>query len=89
MPRAKLSRDAMHRSPRWQVVGGVDKGGIVVRTGSALASEQLPERLATGAELEEVGTNGSRLHFRKLSGDGSPNTLYQLLQKALRELPEC
>jgi len=54
----------------WEVVGGGDKGGILVRAGKETSSEQLPDRLATGAKLEEVELAGDRLHYKKLSGDG-------------------
>lgn len=54
----------------WEVVGGADKGGILVRAGKDTSSEQLPDRLATGAKLEELELAGDRLHFKKLSGDG-------------------
>jgi len=41
-----------------------------VRSGQETTSEQLADRLATGAELEEVELLGERLHYRKLSGEG-------------------
>merc|ERR1719382_1949756 len=53
---------------RWEVVGGSDKGGILVREGLDTKSTQLPERLATGAFVEEVELEGERLHYKKLSG---------------------
>ncbi|CAE8638575.1 unnamed protein product, partial [Polarella glacialis] len=54
----------------WKVVGGADKGGIVVRAGRALTSAQLPERLATGAVVQELQLEGERLKYSRLSGDG-------------------
>lgn len=56
----------------WEVVGGSEKGGILVRQGPELTSKQLEERLSSGAELEELELRGERLHFRKLSGRGPP-----------------
>mmetsp|Transcript_116836 Transcript_116836/g.371899 ORF Transcript_116836/g.371899 Transcript_116836/m.371899 type:complete len:342 (-) Transcript_116836:44-1069(-) len=56
--------------PRWEVVGGTDKGGIVVRAGRDLTSAQLPEKLATASLVEQVGRAGDRLHYRLLSGQG-------------------
>mmetsp|Transcript_13992 Transcript_13992/g.31436 ORF Transcript_13992/g.31436 Transcript_13992/m.31436 type:complete len:489 (-) Transcript_13992:4-1470(-) len=55
---------------RWRIVGGADKGGIVVRTGRDTTTEQCAERLATGAIVEEVDLAGDRLCFRKISGNG-------------------
>ncbi|CAE7833423.1 BETAC-AD [Symbiodinium sp. CCMP2592] len=34
---------------KWEVVGGADKGGILVRKGQDLKSEQLADRLSTGS----------------------------------------
>eukprot|EP00747_Dinoflagellata_sp_TGD_P209918 gnl/TRDRNA2_/TRDRNA2_83282_c0_seq1.p1 gnl/TRDRNA2_/TRDRNA2_83282_c0~~gnl/TRDRNA2_/TRDRNA2_83282_c0_seq1.p1 ORF type:complete len:355 (+),score=72.88 gnl/TRDRNA2_/TRDRNA2_83282_c0_seq1:138-1202(+) len=54
----------------WQVVGGVDKGGILVRSGCDLASPQFRDRLSTGALVEEEELVGERLRFRRRSGSG-------------------
>lgn len=55
---------------RWEVVGGADKGGILVRGGQSTTSEQLEARLATGALVEELELVGDRLHYQKVSGAG-------------------
>lgn len=52
------------------MVGGADKGGILVRTGQDLKSPQTRERLSTGAVVEELGLFGERLHYRRISGTG-------------------
>ena len=57
----------------WRIVGGTDKGGIVVRDGEGLRSQQLRARLVTGTLVEELETRGSRLHFRLLDGCGPPH----------------
>jgi len=54
----------------WEVVGGADSGGIIVRQGKSTSSSQLPERLATGAIIEERSRQGERLHFNLVSGNG-------------------
>ncbi|CAE7228291.1 unnamed protein product [Symbiodinium natans] len=54
----------------WEVVGGADKGGIVVRKGRDTASEQDPQRLATGALVEQCELAGDRLHYVLRSGEG-------------------
>jgi len=57
----------------WEVVGGTARGGIVVRMGRALESEQLPQRLSTGALVKELALNASRLHYELVTGDGPPS----------------
>eukprot|EP00439_Symbiodinium_sp_Y106_P032013 s6565_g3.t2 len=54
----------------WEVVGGGDKGGILVRSGQATSSDQLSERLSTGARVEELDLVGERLHYKLVSGTG-------------------
>lgn len=54
----------------WEVVGGSEKGGIVVRTGRELTSAQTAERLSTSAVVEELERHGDRLRFKRLTGTG-------------------
>ena len=54
----------------WEVVGGVDKGGIVVREGVEVKSTQTAERLSTGALVEEIELQGERLHYLRVVGTG-------------------
>uniref|UniRef100_A0A7S2FSA5 Uncharacterized protein n=1 Tax=Alexandrium andersonii TaxID=327968 RepID=A0A7S2FSA5_9DINO len=56
----------------WEVVGGADKGGIIVREGKTTASATCEERLSTGAILEEIELEKERLHFKRLTGTGPP-----------------
>eukprot|EP00931_Biecheleriopsis_adriatica_P028014 TRINITY_DN16750_c2_g3_i1.p1 TRINITY_DN16750_c2_g3~~TRINITY_DN16750_c2_g3_i1.p1 ORF type:complete len:433 (-),score=96.33 TRINITY_DN16750_c2_g3_i1:56-1354(-) len=73
-------------APRtWKVVGGSDKGGIVVRAGKALTSEQLTERLSTGALVKELRLEGERLNFERSSGTG-PATGWVSLKLKEKEL---
>jgi len=54
----------------WAVVGGTDKGGIIVREGRELASPELG-RLSTGSLLRALETPiGGRLHYELLNGTG-------------------
>lgn len=53
----------------WEVVGGT-KGGILVRTGKDVKSDECPERLSTGALIEELEREGERVCYRRLSGTG-------------------
>ncbi|CAE7209823.1 unnamed protein product [Symbiodinium necroappetens] len=55
---------------RWEVVGGSDKGGILVREGQSTTSKQLADRLSTGALVEELDLRGERLQFKRLTGTG-------------------
>jgi len=54
----------------WEIVGGADKGGILVREGKETSSAQLKDRLATGALVEEVQLVGERLQFKRITGSG-------------------
>lgn len=55
----------------WEVVGGGDKGGILVREGEAFDSAQCKDRLSTGAIVEELELKGERLHFKLPTGKGT------------------
>ena len=55
----------------WVVVGGGDKGGILVRRAQDLKSAQCPSRLATGAVVIGQADLGSeRLHYWLIQGEG-------------------
>jgi len=71
--------------PRWEVVGGGDKGGILVREGMDTKSPQTPERLATGAFVNELRVEGERLQFQKVWGDG-PETGWVSITLSGRDL---
>ncbi|CAK9050234.1 unnamed protein product [Durusdinium trenchii] len=71
----KESRPSPLRGPmspvkRWEVIGGADKGGILVREGQSTTSKQLAERLSTGAFVEELDLRGERLNYKRLTGTG-------------------
>lgn len=80
----------------WKVVGGGDKGGVLVRQGhgqspcsmapgKSLSSEQLPERLATGAVVKELKLEGDRLHFELETGVGWGSQPSSKLSTALKQ----
>eukprot|EP00747_Dinoflagellata_sp_TGD_P215095 gnl/TRDRNA2_/TRDRNA2_87841_c0_seq1.p1 gnl/TRDRNA2_/TRDRNA2_87841_c0~~gnl/TRDRNA2_/TRDRNA2_87841_c0_seq1.p1 ORF type:complete len:264 (-),score=35.55 gnl/TRDRNA2_/TRDRNA2_87841_c0_seq1:456-1247(-) len=69
----------------WEVVGGVGKGGIIVRRGNELSSPQEPFRLATGALVTEEELHGERIRFRRLSGEG-PDSGWALTNLAGKRL---
>jgi len=54
----------------WEVVGGADKGGILVRKGQDTKSEAHEDRLSTGALVEEITLAGDRLNYKRLTGTG-------------------
>ncbi|CAK9046483.1 unnamed protein product [Durusdinium trenchii] len=54
----------------WEVVGGGEKGGLVVREGQSLSSTQLEERLPTGALVREVKLESERLCYELISRTG-------------------
>lgn len=73
----------------WTVVGGSDAGGILVREGRELASPQLPERLGTGAVVQQLQLVGSRLRFRKVSGPGPESGWVSTKQKDRNLVAPC
>eukprot|EP00930_Biecheleria_cincta_P024857 TRINITY_DN17745_c0_g1_i1.p1 TRINITY_DN17745_c0_g1~~TRINITY_DN17745_c0_g1_i1.p1 ORF type:complete len:340 (+),score=56.85 TRINITY_DN17745_c0_g1_i1:181-1200(+) len=54
----------------WKVVGGGEKGGILVRSGRDLKSPEAPDRLSTGAVVREEELVGDRLHYTLVNGAG-------------------
>eukprot|EP00931_Biecheleriopsis_adriatica_P004620 TRINITY_DN106261_c0_g1_i1.p1 TRINITY_DN106261_c0_g1~~TRINITY_DN106261_c0_g1_i1.p1 ORF type:complete len:591 (+),score=117.41 TRINITY_DN106261_c0_g1_i1:29-1774(+) len=76
---------APHLVRHWKVVGGVGKGGIIVREGADLQSEQLEERLSTGAFVEAKERIGERLRYVRLTGSG-PETGWVSIRLAHKEL---
>jgi len=54
----------------WEVVGGGERGGILVREGAALTSPKTASRLSAGAKVEELELVGDRLHYRRRTGTG-------------------
>lgn len=54
----------------WEIVGGGETGGILVKDGKAFDSAKLKERLSTGAIVEEIVLEGERLNFKRLTGTG-------------------
>jgi len=69
----------------WEVVGGQEQDGILVREGMALSSTQLDRRLATGARVEQMGLEGIRLQYRRLDGEG-PDTGWVSIRIGQRDL---
>eukprot|EP00421_Protoceratium_reticulatum_P022470 CAMPEP_0168395616 /NCGR_PEP_ID=MMETSP0228-20121227/20138_1 /TAXON_ID=133427 /ORGANISM="Protoceratium reticulatum, Strain CCCM 535 (=CCMP 1889)" /LENGTH=343 /DNA_ID=CAMNT_0008409059 /DNA_START=69 /DNA_END=1096 /DNA_ORIENTATION=- len=60
----------------WRVVGGEDKGGLLVRAGFGIGSavqgsrQAGPKRLATGAIVKKLEYRDNRLKFLRIKGDG-------------------
>lgn len=54
----------------WKVIGGADKGGILVRTGAGLDSPKADDRLSTGALVEQIEVTGDRLNYKLKEGKG-------------------
>lgn len=54
----------------WRVVGGTEKGGILVRTGSDLKSVACELKLSTGSVVEQVELLQERLNYRLKDGAG-------------------
>eukprot|EP00913_Durusdinium_trenchii_P035866 g33563.t1 len=58
----------MAASCRWEVVGGSDKGGVLVRDGQSTSSTQLEDRLATGSRILALSLFQTGL----ITGQGPP-----------------
>jgi len=56
--------------PVWEVVGGEDKGGILVRDGKDASAKKCPTRLAFGAHVKQVELDGERLYYQRLTSTG-------------------
>mmetsp|Transcript_18596 Transcript_18596/g.53271 ORF Transcript_18596/g.53271 Transcript_18596/m.53271 type:complete len:515 (-) Transcript_18596:85-1629(-) len=69
----------------WEVVGGAETGGIIVRKGCDVKSEAEAERLGTGAIIECLGLQGERLRYRKLQGVG-PETGWVTVKLKTKDL---
>jgi len=87
---AKRPPDAMGKGPmtppkRWEVIGGADKGGILVREGQPTTSKQLADRLSTGSMVEELDLRGERLQYKRLTGTG-PETGWVSLSVSGKEI---
>jgi len=54
----------------WEVVGGTESNGIVVRAGEGLSTPIREARLATGAVVRQVALAKERLHYKLFSGEG-------------------
>lgn len=54
----------------WEVVGGSEHGGVLVRNGFELCSELCDARLATGALVKELESCEGRIHYELLKGEG-------------------
>ena len=68
--RLQTGKDLVQLLPAlWRVIGG-SKGGILVRASSSVTSEELAERLGTGAIVQEEEMLRERLRYRLLLGHG-------------------
>jgi len=54
----------------WEVVGGADKGGVLVRSGKDMSAPKEDQRLATGALVKQLALDDKRLHYELLAGSG-------------------
>lgn len=61
-------KPSIRTGTQWLVVGGDDKGGILLRKGVDLSSQEDPCRLSRGAVVEQVELKGNRLHYQLLQG---------------------
>lgn len=84
------------RPDMWEIVGGAEKGGIIVRVGAETSTAQESQRLSTGAKVEQLELRGERLNYRLVCGSG-PCTGWvsislkgkNLARKLPQELSKC
>jgi len=69
-----ISSKDVEKDEVFEVVGGVGKGGIIVRSGCNTLSPELQQRLSTGARVRalEFQENENRLRYELLTGSGPP-----------------
>mmetsp|Transcript_96654 Transcript_96654/g.171915 ORF Transcript_96654/g.171915 Transcript_96654/m.171915 type:complete len:325 (-) Transcript_96654:139-1113(-) len=84
-PAGATGKGTASLAKRWEVVGGSDKGGILVREGQSTSSKQLQDRLSTGAVVQQLAVHGERLNYLRLSGTG-PETGWVSLTISGKEL---
>jgi len=60
----------MSASGLWTVVGGADRGGIIVRAERGLDSSVAAQRLATGAKVKGLECFEGRMRYELLEGQG-------------------
>lgn len=68
MQKAELA--STEKVQAWKVVGGADKGGIIVRAGQETSSDQQADRLSHGALVSQLQLKGERLNYKLLKGTG-------------------
>jgi len=80
----------------WEVVGGADKGGVLVRKGKDMSAAKEEARLGTGALVKEIEFVEKRLHYKLLEGSGPKCGWVSveisnkpLLVQSSREVSEC
>jgi len=87
-PAAPAPAHAAGQRARWEVIGGADKGGILVRTGQELKSPAASGRLSTGAIVEELALVGERLQYRLAQGSG-PHEGWVSIRITSKDLLRC
>ena len=87
---------AIKSAELWNVVGGAEKGGILVRSGRKASSSAFTDRLSFGSVVAELEQVEGRLHYELISGTGPASgwvTLCvsgkDLLVKTAQETLEC
>lgn len=80
--------DNGYHSPQvWEVIGGADKGGVIVRVDEEICSTPFPDRLTTGSLVMEVELVGDRLCYDRIAGTGAgPDSGWVSVRLGLKEL---
>jgi len=69
-PSPEITLDKAPSPALWKVVGGTEKGGLIVRKGMDTLSQQENVRLSTGSIIEELSRQADRLEYNLIAGEG-------------------
>lgn len=79
--------DGAEQGTIWEVIGGADKGGVLVRVDEEVSSTPFPDRLTTGSLVMEVELVGDRLRYDRIAGTGAgPDSGWVSVRLGRREL---
>jgi len=82
-PTSKVSPES--EKDYWKVVGGKTDGGLLVRRGQSLESNEARSRLSCGALVKQLHLENGRLRYKLLAGSG-PDTGWVSIAAAGQDL---
>merc|ERR1719265_385965 len=95
-PSGAMQTQANKSVQLWEVVGGAEKGGILVRSGRTASSSAFTDRLSCGAIVAELEQSEGRVRYELVCGTGPASGWValcvsgkDLLRKTTQKTPEC